>query len=773
MATETAFIHWYNSQTGETQLWVMDEHRLVRRATVLGEDGAPAFVGPPFRIVGIGDFTADRRPDILWHHSQTGEVQLWVMHEQRLVRRATVLDVDGVHLPSGGSLSIAGVGDFSGDGRADILWHYEKLTETELWVMDENRLVRREPILGEDGSQAFVGPPFSIVGVADFTGDGRADILWHHWQTHETQLWVMNENRLIRRATVLGEDGNPVFIGPPFSIVAVADFTGDGKADILWHHSETGETQLWVMDEHRLVRRATVLGEDGNPAFIGPPFSIVGAAPKFASASGPFCGYPEDGDAGVGGPTAFGPLSARWSRGSLKVAIDTTGADFTPPAPPQPQTAAAVIEAAFREWETAERFFEFSFVKPGSPADFHVHFGGRELNAGFGSPGGVRASGIKPESGEVKFDASESWDHDGLLRDSLHEIGHALGLTHSGVDGTLMYPIEGDNTSLDQDAVEAIRAIYGWLPQQHLADRATTHRATVGSVGRRRGGGIDTVPQMVWKGAKEDPGIYWAEFVDGQWTPQSRVPGVGCSYSPALTEVPLPTAPGDETGLLMAWKGVGDDQGLYWTRKLSDGWEEQRPIPNVGSSRAPTLANLNGQVYMAWKGIDGDSDLWGAQFDETTETWMPQERIAAGMTSESPSLVAYGESLYMFWKGVRGDFGGYYSHLDTGEVHPLWRPAKPITYGTFNAKGGESNAIGTTGAIAATTRGDSIMIAWKGAEGDASIYFSLFRDDTFSGQVTIPGAGTSVGPSVARVGNATLMAWKGVEGDRTIYWSWL
>jgi hypothetical protein len=37
----------------------MNEHQLIRRGTVLGEDGQPAFVGPPFRIVGVGDLDGD------------------------------------------------------------------------------------------------------------------------------------------------------------------------------------------------------------------------------------------------------------------------------------------------------------------------------------------------------------------------------------------------------------------------------------------------------------------------------------------------------------------------------------------------------------------------------------------------------------------------------------------------------------------------------------------------------------------------------------------
>jgi hypothetical protein len=101
-------------------------------------------------------------------------------------------------------------------------------------------------------------------------------IFWHHDQTDETQIWFMNEHQLVRRATVVGENGQPAFVGPPFRIVGVGDMDADGRADIVWHHDQTGETQIWFMNEHQLVRRATVVGENGQPAFIGPPFRIVG-----------------------------------------------------------------------------------------------------------------------------------------------------------------------------------------------------------------------------------------------------------------------------------------------------------------------------------------------------------------------------------------------------------------------------------------------------------------------------------------------------------------
>lgn len=67
MKTVVSDILWYNSSTGETQIWFMDGHRVASRATVLGEDGSAVFVGPPWSIVGTGVFifdTPDGIPDL-------------------------------------------------------------------------------------------------------------------------------------------------------------------------------------------------------------------------------------------------------------------------------------------------------------------------------------------------------------------------------------------------------------------------------------------------------------------------------------------------------------------------------------------------------------------------------------------------------------------------------------------------------------------------------------------------------------------------------------
>ena len=55
------------------------------------------------------------------------------------------------------------------------------------------------------------------------------DILWHHSDSGEIQLWFMDGHRLVNRAAVVDENDQFIPILPPFSIVAAGDFNGDGK----------------------------------------------------------------------------------------------------------------------------------------------------------------------------------------------------------------------------------------------------------------------------------------------------------------------------------------------------------------------------------------------------------------------------------------------------------------------------------------------------------------------------------------------------------------
>jgi hypothetical protein len=271
-----ADILWHNAATLETQIWFMNGSQRIGRATVTN-GGQPALVGPPFRIVASRDFSGDRKADILWHNAASGEAKLWYMDGHRRVEQATVVDEKGAAILVGLPWSIVATSDINRDGRADIVWHNAATGETQVWLMDRHQIKDRVTVQDEYGRPMFVGAPWRIVGSNDMNRDGSADLVWHNATTNETQIWLMSGHRIIDRKTVVAEDGRAFLVGLPWRIAGVDDYNQDGNADILWHNGTTGETQIWFMNKHAVASRATVdaTKDGGGVPYVGLPWRIA------------------------------------------------------------------------------------------------------------------------------------------------------------------------------------------------------------------------------------------------------------------------------------------------------------------------------------------------------------------------------------------------------------------------------------------------------------------------------------------------------------------
>jgi hypothetical protein len=91
---------------------------------------------------------------------------------------------------------------------------------------------------------AFLGATMVGGGGAnrsDFNGDGKPDILWQNTVTGQRVVWIMN-GTVFQSSVSLGT------VATSWSIAGSNDFNGDGKSDILWQNTSTGQRLVWLMN---------------------------------------------------------------------------------------------------------------------------------------------------------------------------------------------------------------------------------------------------------------------------------------------------------------------------------------------------------------------------------------------------------------------------------------------------------------------------------------------------------------------------------------------
>jgi hypothetical protein len=132
--------------------------------------------------------------------------------------------------------------DFNGDGFADVLWRNLSTGENYLFPMLGTAILPGEGYLRTVADQSW-----QIAGTGDFDGDGRADILWRNSSSGENYVYFMNGISIAKEGylrTVADQN---------WQVAGVGDFDSDGKQDLLWRHTGTGENYVYLMNGLSIV----------------------------------------------------------------------------------------------------------------------------------------------------------------------------------------------------------------------------------------------------------------------------------------------------------------------------------------------------------------------------------------------------------------------------------------------------------------------------------------------------------------------------------------
>jgi phenylpyruvate tautomerase PptA (4-oxalocrotonate tautomerase family) len=177
----------------------------------------------------LGDFTGDGRTDVAIHDSATGD---WFVG--RSTGTGFVVERWATGFGNRGhDVEHVLVGDFDGDGRADLALHDRRTGD---WFVGRSTgtSFAFSPWLTSFGNR---GRGRESVFVGDFTGDGRSDLVIHD---RPTGSWFVARSTgtaftVETWATSFGNRGHGR------ELVYVGDFTGDGRTDIAIHDRVSGD----------------------------------------------------------------------------------------------------------------------------------------------------------------------------------------------------------------------------------------------------------------------------------------------------------------------------------------------------------------------------------------------------------------------------------------------------------------------------------------------------------------------------------------------------
>ena len=186
-------------------------------------------------VAGIGDFDGNGKDDVLMRH----EDGRWILFPMN-GRRVTTVEGD-VDLTPNLEWSMAGIGDFDGDGKDDVL--LRKAATTGAWYyypMDGWR-----PLSGHGAADLPWDLSWSVAGIGDFDGNGKDDVLLRH-EDGRWHFYPMNGRR------VAAGDGRATLTGNlEWSVAGVGDLNGDGKDDVLLRKPATGAWYYYPMNGRR------------------------------------------------------------------------------------------------------------------------------------------------------------------------------------------------------------------------------------------------------------------------------------------------------------------------------------------------------------------------------------------------------------------------------------------------------------------------------------------------------------------------------------------
>jgi subtilisin family serine protease len=223
----------------------------------------PYALDPSWRLVSSGDFNDDGKPDLVWQQS-TGALATWLMNGVNLDLVEYFQPISYVDP----AWTLIGTGDFNQDKQTDLLFQHAD-GSMAVWYL--SGLVLQSAVYLNPATYGADPANWKAVAVGDFNGDGKSDIVLQH---------TITGNMVIRTLDGITGTGdyptNPpnLYGDPNWRVVAAVDLNQNHATDLVFQHSQTGDLKMWSMGNYIVGQR--IWEENLQPSNPGGTWKVVG-----------------------------------------------------------------------------------------------------------------------------------------------------------------------------------------------------------------------------------------------------------------------------------------------------------------------------------------------------------------------------------------------------------------------------------------------------------------------------------------------------------------
>lgn len=211
-----------------------------------GLNGQAAAALGDFRLVGVENVSGSAQADLIFYSPTVDRLVYWTTNGSQIVDSGfftSAASPNGQGTSQINTWSVQAMGDFTGDGRADILWR-NNAGQIVVWGLNGTVVdLTKVRLVGT------VTAGTELRGVGDFNGDGVQDVVWRDRAANVTSFWNFNNSTatgVAPAATKLTDNGN--FSTSDFQIEAIADLDGDGKSDLVWRNVPQSFAVVWNLN---------------------------------------------------------------------------------------------------------------------------------------------------------------------------------------------------------------------------------------------------------------------------------------------------------------------------------------------------------------------------------------------------------------------------------------------------------------------------------------------------------------------------------------------